>query len=216
MGPSLYRMMHLRPTTQINPDTKALIVSVSAPEEGLTPLVDVEYEAESVGAAFRAASRLRGKNATLAAIRREIRDADVFHFAGHAVASPERSGLILAELDPKSNRSRLIDASSFGSIETSSLQLAVLSACNSGEEMDFDTGTEPLAVSLLHLGVPHVVASRWSVDSRATAELMKSFYSNLLATGNVADAMYAARLAIALQPNWAHPYYWAAFELRGN
>jgi CHAT domain-containing protein/tetratricopeptide (TPR) repeat protein len=216
VGPSLYRMMHLRRTTQINPNTKALIVSVSAPEGGLTPLPDAEYEAESVGAAFRAASRLRGKDATLAAIRREIRDADVFHFAGHAVASPERSGLILAELDPKSNRSRLIDASSFGSIETSSLQLAVLSACSSGEEMDFDTGTEPLAVSLLHLGVPHVVASRWSVDSRATAELMKSFYSNLLATGDIADAMFAARIAIALHPNWAHPYYWAAFELRGN
>jgi len=216
VAPSLYRAMHLRRTSQVNPETKALIVSVPAPEEGLTPLVDAEYEAEAVGGAFRSTSRLRGKDATLVAIRREIRDADIFHFVGHAVASPERSGLLLAELDPKSNRSRLINASSFGSTETFSLQLAVLSACNSGEEMDFDSGTEPLATSLLRLGVPHVVASRWSVDSRATAELMKSFYANLLARGDVANAMYAARMALASQPNWAHPYYWAAFELRGN
>src|SRR5262249_51939305 len=155
------------------------IVSVPTPGRGFARLDDAEYEAQSVGSAFQSAKRLHDEDATVAAIRREIRDAQVFHFAGHAVASPERSGLVLAELD-KRKRSRLIEADSFGPAETSSLELAVLSACNSNGETDPDSGTEPLSASLLYSGVPHVVASRWNVDSRATAELMKLFYGRLL------------------------------------
>ena len=214
--PNLYRAMHLRQTVSITPDSNALIVSVPAPGQGLTPLDDAEYEARSVAAAFRAPNSLRDKGANLAVIRREIREAEVFHFAGHAVASPERTGLVLEELDPEENRSRLIDARSFKSSETSALQLAVLSACNSNGERDLDSGTEPVASSLLRLGVPHVVASRWKVDSRATSDFMKRFYVTLLAGADVANAMHAAQMALASQPTWAHPYYWAAFELHGK
>ncbi len=215
-APNLYRAMYLRQAAQINSDTKALIVSVPAPGQGFTRLDDAEYEAQSVAAAFWSASRLRDKDATIAGVRHEIRNAQIFHFAGHAVSSPERSGLVLAELDPEHKHSRLIEATSLGPRETSSLQLAVLSACNSNGEVDLDSGTEPLATSLLHLGVPHVVASRWNVDSRATAELMKLFYGRLLVEGEVVNAMHSAQIVLASQPIWAHPYYWAAFELRGN
>lgn len=217
VSPGMYRVMHLRQATEVNADAPALIVSVpAAPEENLTPLADAEFEARSVAGAFHAARALYGADATLAAIRLGIRGASVFHFAGHAVASPQRSGLVLAEPDSSGSRSRLVDAGSLGSPETSSLRLAVLSACNSNGDTDLDSGTEPLAESLLRLGVPHVVASRWSVDSRATAELMKRFYADLLVGGDVAKAMHTARMALAAQPAWAHPYYWAAFELRGN
>ena len=55
-----------------------------------------------------------------------------------------------------------------------------------------------------------------SVDSRATAEFTKVFYGQLLSGGEVARAMYLARMALAAQPTCVHSYYWAAFELRGN
>jgi CHAT domain-containing protein/tetratricopeptide (TPR) repeat protein len=218
VAPGLYRVMHLRPAAAITEEAPALIVSVpAAPAEGLTPLADADGEARAVADGFHSANWLQGSNATLAAIRREIRGAAVFHFAGHAVASPQRSGLVLAEVDPATQRSRLVAAESLTSAETADLQLAVLSACHTDVEIQVgSTGTESLTQSLLGAGVPHVVASNWNIDSRETAEFMKQFYSHLLAGSDVASAIRAARLALASRPTFGHPYYWAAFELQGT
>ncbi len=113
LQPALYRTMHLRPASAITKDVQALIVSVSAAkEEGLTPLVDADIEAQTVANGFQSAHWLQGTNATLSAIRKEIRGSVVFHFAGHAISSPQRSGLVLAETDPDTHVSRLVDAES--------------------------------------------------------------------------------------------------------
>jgi CHAT domain-containing protein/tetratricopeptide (TPR) repeat protein len=218
VAPSLYRTMHLRPVSAITKEVQALIVSVpAAAEEGLTPLADADSEAQTVADGFLSPHRLQGTNATLSAIRKEIRGSVVFHFAGHAIASPQRSGLVLAEIDPHTNRSRLVGAESLAAREIEDLQLAVLSACQTEGETEFGgSGTDNLAESLLRAGVPHVVASRWNVDSHETAEFMKEFYRGLLAGSSIAQAVRVAQLAIASQPPFAHPYYWAAFELQGT
>jgi CHAT domain-containing protein len=183
----------------------------------LTPLADADSEAQTVADGFLSPHRLQGTNATLSAIRKEIRGSVVFHFAGHAIASPQRSGLVLAEIDPHTNRSRLVGAESLAAREIEDLQLAVLSACQTEGETEFGgSGTDNLAESLLRAGVPHVVASRWNVDSHETAEFMKEFYRGLLAGSSIAQAVRVAQLAIASQPPFAHPYYWAAFELQGT
>jgi CHAT domain-containing protein len=217
VSPALYRTRHLRPTSSITKDVQALIVSVpAAKEEGLTPLVDADIEAQTVANGFQSAHWLQGTNATLSAIRNGIRGSVVFHFAGHAISSPQRSGLVLAETDRDTHVSRLVGAESLSARETGTLQLAVLSACQTaGESAPGSPGTDNLVESLLHAGVPHVVASRWDVDSHETAGFMKRFYSGLLSGIDVPAAMNAAELAIASQPASAHPYFWAAFELRG-
>jgi CHAT domain-containing protein len=101
--------------------------------------------------------------------------------------------------------------------ETEQLQLAVLSACRTlGDDQPDTSGTESLTDSLLRAGVPHIVASRWNVDSRETSEFMKRFYTYLLSGSSVASALHTAQLALSSQPASAHPYYWSAFELRGT
>jgi len=218
LQPSLYRTMHLRPAIAITKDTQALIVSVSAAkEEGLTPLVDADIEAQHVAIAFQSAHLLQGTNATLLAIRKEIRGSAVFHFAGHAISSPQRSGLVLAETDSDTHLSRLVSAESLSTTETESLQLAVLSACQTvAESAPGSSGTDNLVESLLRAGVPHVIASRWNVDSRETAEFMKAFYAELLTGNDVSNSIHKARLTLASQSPYAHPYYWAAFALMGR
>jgi len=95
--------------------------------------------------------------------------------------------------------------------------LAVLSACQTGgESAPGGSGTDNLVESLLHAGVPHVIASRWNVDSQGTAEFMKTLYSELLAGNSVSKSIHKARLMLASQSLYAHPYYWAAFELTGR
>jgi len=217
-APGLYRAMHLRPTVAITSETPTLVVSVpAAPEDGLAPLSDAENEAQAVAEKFSSPRWLQGGNATLSAIRWGLRGKAVFHFAGHAIASPQRIGLVLAELDPGTRHSRLLTAENLGPRETNNLQLAVLSACHTEAEVQVGaSGTESLAQALLHRRVPHVVASRWNVDSSETAAFMKQFYARLLAGDDVAKSLRAAQLSLAHQPASAHPYYWSAFELEGT
>jgi len=215
--PGLYQALHLRPSVPITSDARALIVSVPAsPEEGLPPLVDVNAEAEAVSHGFSKSTWLRGTEADLAAIRRSMGGAQVFHFAGHAISSPMRTGLVLAERDNSSGRARLVDDKSLTSAEMGQLQLAVLSACNTGAAVQTGSpATSGLVQTLLRGGVPHVVVSRWNVDSNQTTNFMKQFYERLLGGENAAQSMYATQRWLAMQPGSGHPYYWSAFALQG-
>ena len=57
------------------------------------------------------------------------------------------------------------------------------------------------------------LASLWSVDSNATAELMTEFYSSLGAGLSPERALWKAQQLVRQHSGWDHPYYWAAFQL---
>ena len=73
-----------------------------------------------------------------------------------------------------------------------------------------------LALAFLTAGVPQVVASRWDVDSAATATLMRAFYQHYVAGGSAAHALQAAAGKLRASPATGHPYYWAAFDAFGR
>jgi CHAT domain-containing protein len=217
ISPGLYQVSQLRPVKALTSESPALVMSVPSPaEEGWTPLADAELEAETVAGSFRSARWLKGSDASLLAIRQNLPGVSVFHFAGHAVSSPERDGLVLVDRDPHTRRAHLLNAQSLHGGDTAGLQLAVLSACQTGALPDAaESGNEGLAKALLHGGVPHVITSRWNIDSSQTATLMKQFYAGLLNGEDVANSLRTAELALVVRPTSAHPYYWAAFELQG-
>jgi CHAT domain-containing protein len=217
ISPGAYWQVRRGAAIPITPGTPAFVVSVpSAPNEDLLPLGEADNEGRLVAEKFSSSLWLRGAAATVSAIRAGLRGKGIFHFVGHAIASPQRSGLVLAEVDPAINRPQLFTAQSLRNSEINALQLAVLSACPT----DFDgraleTAEEGLPGTFLLVGVPHVVASRWNVDSGQTSVFMAQFYRQLLAGAGVPESMRSARLALASQPVSAHPYYWSAFELEG-
>jgi CHAT domain-containing protein len=59
-----------------------------------------------------------------------------------------------------------------------------------------------------------VIATLWSVDDRATAELMDDFYAALRDGIAPASALRAAMLVRVAAGK--HPYEWAAFQVLGN
>jgi CHAT domain-containing protein len=217
VSPGLYESIHSEKMPPIEPATPALIVSVPAVDDGsATPSSAAESEGETVAGQFRAARRLHGSSANLTEIRRDIVGVRVFHFAGHALASPESNGLLLNEQDGKTLRPRLLNAESLDTEQLQGLQLAVLSACATGTGLGPGaSGTENLTDAMLEAGVPDVVASRWNVDSEATQQLMDFFYRELLAGHDAASSLRAAQMELAAQPRMAHPYYWAAFGVQG-
>jgi CHAT domain-containing protein len=151
---------------------------------------------------------------------KELKDADVAHFAAHYVAEAGIEMLSQLVLAPEKNQSSgsttdgLTSADVYG-MKLSRTKLVVLSACETGIERSF-RGEGPISFArpFLVAGVPTVVASLWAVDSEATAQLMIQFHRFRKAESfPTVDALRRAQLAMLQSdnPRWRQPYYWAGF-----
>ncbi len=208
----------LRSDAGISADLSALVVgsTASSSADGLIPLPDVAAEADTVASGFHSAHILKGREATLSAVRSELPAAAVFHFAGHSLAAPQRAGLLLESGDGKANISRLMDANVVRQLHLQDLQLAVLSACSTASRGSGSSGFESITDVLLRAGVPHVVASRWAVDSSETRGFVQDVYRNALSGQTVSDAIRLASRNMLANPRTSHPYYWSAFAAYGR
>jgi CHAT domain-containing protein/Tfp pilus assembly protein PilF len=179
----------------------------------LDEIPSADREARQIAEMIPNSRLLTGSNATSSAILAAIQHANIFHFAGHAVATPDGSALLLgtpAELDAD-----LLDAVRIEKTSVERTKLAVLSACSSaGNGSQTLSESSSLARAFLAAGVSQVIASRWSVDSDATMELMDHFYRHLLAGSSVSDALRFARTE--MRTVYKRPYYWAAFSIFGQ
>jgi hypothetical protein len=91
-------------------------------------------------------------------------------------------------------------------------ELVVLSGCETasgGGGEDFGLLTRAFFAA----GTPRVVASLWSVDDAATADLLTAFIAERATHANAADALRVAMLTAREQ--YPEPYYWASFVLSG-
>jgi CHAT domain-containing protein len=95
--------------------------------------------------------------------------------------------------------------------------MVALSACESGLGR-VENGDEVLGFtrSFLSAGTSTLLVSLWPVSDAATEELMTTLYTDLAKGLEVQDAMQQAQLAVMANPETAHPYYWAPFNLIGN
>lgn len=99
--------------------------------------------------------------------------------------------------------------------------LAVLSACETGRgRLVRGEGLLGLTRAFMFAGAPRVIVSLWKVDDEATAALMKAFYGLYAPKDGgegvtAAAALQRAQAAVAADPRWRHPYYWAAWVLWG-
>jgi CHAT domain-containing protein len=207
----------LREVGTISADLSALVVgsTASSPADGLIPLPDVAAEADVVASGFHSASVLKGGEATLDAVRNELPGAAVFHFAGHSLATPAKAGLMLAG-ETGTDPPLLLDADALRRVKLPSMQLAVLSACSTAAGSGSSSGFNSITEALLRAGVPHVVASRWAVDSVEARAFVEDFYRNALSGQSVSDAIRLTSRKMLSNPRTAHPYYWSAFAAYGR
>lgn len=184
---------------------------VAALGVGGTALPHVAQEVHAVAQAFEAcpggaATLLLEAQATQAALRAALAEADVVHLACHGqfrADSPYFSALHLAD-GPLTLR----DAADL----PLAAQLVTLSACETGLSR-IAPGDEQLGLlrGFLMAGAPRVLSTHWTVDDASTAQLMKHFYRDLLGGARPAAALRAAQRALAREH--PHPYHWAAFAL---
>jgi CHAT domain-containing protein/tetratricopeptide (TPR) repeat protein len=155
------------------------------------------------------------------AVSGRLRGYRYLHFATHGVfdaARPELSALVLSRVDPAgrpvAGAIRLRDVYGLDL----AADLVVLSGCETalGREVRGE-GLLGLTRGFLYAGAARVVASLWSIDDRATAELMGKLYQGLWRQHlGSAAALRQARLALAAERRYRDPFYWGAPVLEGD
>ena len=135
-----------------------------------------------------------------------------------------RSGLLLAGANNRLKRINLpsgIDdgilyADEISNLNLSSVNLLVLSACQSGlGDVAASEGVFGLQRGFKLAGVNSIVMSLWKVDDNATRILMTEMYKNIVQGKSVREALVNAQLYLRTQNNGEYdaPKYWAAFIL---
>ncbi|MGC9528201.1 MAG: CHAT domain-containing protein [Limnospira sp.] len=151
----------------------------------------------------------------------ELSNYKMLHFATHGLlnsATPELSGLVLSLVDERGQLLngflRLYDIFNLNL----PAELVVLSACETGLGRQVrGEGLIGLTRGFMYAGAPRVVVSLWSVDDRATAELMVKFYQKMLDGGqSPAAALRSAQIDLWQSSEWNSPFFWAGFTLQGE
>ena len=194
---------------RIDPTENALIVAVGNPTQTsrhLPVLEDAEPEAHDVAAAFSTPTVLSGPTAVFQRVSLASSQAEIFHFVGHAYGGASPGAILLNDSE--------LPAAAIMRMDWHQARLVVLSACLTG---DIDIGGPPgpdgLVSAFLVAGARAVVASRWSVDSAATRQLMIAFYRQLRSGADLSAALARARSSLRADSRYLHPYYWAGFQV---
>jgi CHAT domain-containing protein len=118
--------------------------------------------------------------------------------------------------EARSNTSLVLDADALRRLKLPNLRLAVLSACSTATGRGSSGGFTSITEALLRAGVPHVIASRWAVDSVEARVFVEDFYRNTISGQAVSDAIRLTSRKMLSNPRTAHPYYWSAFAAYGR
>ncbi|MEY3368077.1 MAG: hypothetical protein RI973_1232 [Bacteroidota bacterium] len=163
----------------------------------------------------------QGSAATLENFRLHAPEAVILHLATHGISDDdfgENSHLIFSSPQDSSGGNRLFVRDLYHMRIQAAL--VVLSACETGiGELQRGEGIISLSRGFFYAGANSIVTTLWSIDDKASAEIMEAFYANLMQGQEKDEALRNAKLAFLEREQHsgrAHPIYWAAFVPVGN
>ena len=230
LEPSASAFVRLRERESRTSGGPALVIA--KPDASQRPLPETEIEARELVELFVGSRVLMGEEASESAVRRQVGQYDIVHFATHARVDsvrPLQSSLLLtgargaleesllAPLDPEDG---VLTGYEVLELPLRTGALVTLAACETvGVVSQRGEGVVGLARAFLESGASSVVATLWPVEDRATRELMGRFYRELASGSTAAGALSKAQTAMArgsAGESRRYPYYWAGFVLIGD
>lgn len=141
----------------------------------------------------------------------------ILHVAAHAEVNsidPLRSRILLAA---EGNDPGFLEAGEVYGVDLKGVSLVTLSACESGlGRIARGDEIQGFTRSFLTAGVSGMVVSLWPVSDDSTELLMTTLYGELARGSEAIDAMRRAQSAVLTQKKFAHPFFWAPFNLIGD
>lgn len=144
-----------------------------------------------------------------------------FHDSGSFTNPMQNSGLLFANsqkywandslVSSINDDDGILRADEIARLDLNGCRLVVLSACQTGLGEYNSEGVYGLQRAFKLAGAQSILMSLWSVDDRATAELMTEFYNGLIAGKDPDDALTSAQRT--LRAKGYSPDKWAAFVL---
>ena len=196
---------------------KTIAAGLTEGIKGFSALDYVGSELEEIGGRSDSVVLLN-QNFTTEALRKEIQFSDypIVHIATHGQFSSSIEDTFLLAWDDRININELDNIlQTRNSGQENAIELLVLSACETA------TGDSRAALGLagmaVRAGAKSTLATLWSVNDRATSELMSDFYQELSDKHlPKAEAVRQAQLTLLNNRWYKHPFYWAPYVLLGN
>jgi len=192
-------------------------------EHQLGPLPGSRAEVEAIQRLFNdRATVFLGSAATKANFKAHAGSSSVLHCAVHARIDPSvsmESALFFSQsADPaRSPEDGVLTAWDIVDTLDLNAELVVLSACSTARgRIVPGEGIIGLARAFQVAGTRSVLVSQWAVDDHSTSELMTAFYEQLADGRSTVEALQRAQQIVGSDPELAHPYHWASFQLRGD
>ena len=184
-----------------------------APE--FPPLVNVKSEIKHIQSLFNKPKVLINKGFTSESFEysMKLRPYSIVHIASHGQFKSDPTETFLLTFDKRLGINELEKALSFSQKQGYPVELLTLSACQTA------AGDQRAALGIagvaIKSGAQSAIASLWSVQDDATAQLMQAFYQHLITAGmSKALAFQAAQKQLIDKGH--HPNHWSAFLLIGS
>ncbi len=209
------RLLALAPNFEALDEGNALVAT-----RNFTPLIFNQQEAKTISEATNG-DLLENKEASWYNLNQKLADYSIFHFATHALTNDENSELSYLALSEKQKENDIdkLYVKDLYSLKMNA-DLVVLSACETGiGTLKKGEGIVSMGRGFTYAGAKAVITSLWSVNDKATADIMRLFYKNLGENMSKSSALRKAKLDYMLnQKNDAlsSPFYWAPFVVYGD
>ena len=208
-----------RSAPEPGPFERPMIVADPAFDPSRWPLLDrlphSLAELPSLERLYSNAQVLTADGATSSEFLRQLPEATLVHYAGHAVQHHERPGLNALVLGDAANRSGTVLQSEIYGLSLPRQPIVVLAACSTGTlNVTEVEARSSLSRAFIAAGASSVVATLWPVDDRGSAIFTTSFHRELSRSADPATALWHARVAsIDAREPGTSDLSWAAYTL---
>lgn len=166
---------------------------------------------------------LESEQATETKFKEMAKQYSILHFAMHTIIdnnNPMFSKLVFtpSENDTLNGEDNLLNTYEIFNLELNA-QMVVLSSCKSGfGNIQKGEGIMSMARGFIFAGCPSLTITLWSIDDKASADLMSFYYQNLADGLNKAKALQVAKKDFlkSADPIRVHPHFWASHIIIGN
>jgi len=184
--------------------------------QGFAPLPYVGQELKTIHALY-GGTVLENQQFTVPAMEKDLGATPyrIVHIASHGQFDSDVNKTFLLTYDGKLGMNKLEQLLGISRFRTDAVELLTLSACQTAA--GDDRAALGLAGIAVKAGARSAVATLWTVNDPASAELVSDFYRALKEqSASKARALQLAQLELIKDWRYRHPSYWSAFLLIGN